>query len=290
MTPALSVDGLGHRYQRDRWALTDCTLSVPAGRVVALVGPNGAGKTTLLNIAAGLLRPSAGTVWVAGHPPAERLSRIGYVAQDAPMWPRLRVGDVIEIGRCMNPGFDMQLAESRLRALDIPDRARIQNLSGGQRAQVALSLVLAKKPDLLLLDEPLANLDPLARREFLTSMFGSCAEDGVAVLFSSHVIAELERICDYLIVLRGGRVQVVGDIDELRATHRTVTGPLGWSDRTGLAVVNAAPAAGRTVALVRVDANTRIGPGLDEAEPTFDELALGYLEATAQSRLDEVPA
>lgn len=290
MTPALSVDGLGHRYERDRWALADCTLSVPTGRVVALVGPNGAGKTTLLNIAAGLLRPSVGTVRVAGQPPGERLSRIGYVAQDAPLWPRLRVDDVIEIGRCMNPGFDIQLARSRLRALDVPQRARIQSLSGGQRAQVALSLVLAKKPDLLLLDEPLANLDPLARREFLTSMFGSCADDGVAVLFSSHVIAELERICDYLIVLRNGRVQVVGDIDELRATHRIVTGPAGWSDRTNLAVIHAAPAAGRTVALVHVDADTAIGPGLDEAEPTFDELALGYLAATAQPHLDGVPA
>ena len=290
MTPALSVDALGHQYDRDRWALAGCTLSVPAGRIVALVGPNGAGKTTLLNIAAGLLRPSTGTVRVAGHPPGERLSRIGYVAQDAPLWPRLRVADVIEIGRCMNPGFDLHLARSRLRALDVPQRARIQSLSGGQRAQVALSLVLAKKPDLLLLDEPLANLDPLARREFLTSMFGSCAEDGVAVLFSSHVIAELERICDYLIVLRNGRVQVVGDIDELRATHRTVTGLPGWSDRTDLTVVHAAPAAGREVALVRVDADTAIGPGLDEAVPTFDELALGYLAATAQAHLDEVPA
>ncbi|MGH9056662.1 MAG: ATP-binding cassette domain-containing protein, partial [Acidimicrobiales bacterium] len=219
MTPALAVNGLGHRYNRDRWALQHCTLSVPAGRVVALVGPNGAAKTTLLNIAAGLLDPTVGTVEVAGRPPDQQLARIGYVAQDAPLWPRLRVADVLEIGRCMNPRFDLALAEGRLRAIDIPFRARIQTLSGGQRAQVALSIVLAKKPDLLLLDEPLANLDPLARREFLTSMFGSCADEGVAVLFSSHVIAELERICDYLIVLRRGRVDVAGDIDELRTTH-----------------------------------------------------------------------
>jgi ABC-2 type transport system ATP-binding protein len=289
MTLALSVTGLGHRYQRRRWALADCTFSVPTGRVVALVGPNGSGKTTLLNIAAGLLRATTGTVQVAGVPPDRVLARIGYVAQDAPLWPRLRVADVLEIGRCMNPRFDAQMADARIRALDIPRRARVHTLSGGQRAQVALSLVLAKRPDLLLLDEPLANLDPLARREFLTSMFASCAEDGVAVLFSSHVIAELERICDYLIVLRSGRIQVAGDIDDLRAAHRVVTGPLGWPRNAGITMISATNTAGRTAALVRVDSDLLTGPGLDQALPTFDELALGYL-AVPHPSLEEVPA
>jgi ABC-2 type transport system ATP-binding protein len=141
----------------------------------------------------------------------------------------------------------------------------------------------------LLLDEPLANLDPLARREFLTSMFASCAEDRVAVLFSSHVIAELERICDYLIVLLAGRVQIAGDIDELHASHRVVTGPLDWPQHTAVKVVSATNTAGRTTALVRLDSDTSIGPGLDQSEPTFDELALGYL-ATPQPRPSEVPA
>src|SRR4051794_16480895 len=235
------------------------------------------------------MRPSVGTVRVAGQPPSQQLSRIGYVAQDAPLWPRLRVTDVLEIGRCMNPRFDARLADTRIRALDIPLQARVHTLSGGQRAQVALSLVLAKRPELLLLDEPLANLDPLARREFLTSMFASCADSGVAVLFSSHVIAELERICDYLIVLRSGRVQVAGDIDELRADHRLVTGPADWPERSGTTVVSATTTAGRTVALVRLDDGASIGPGLDDTQPTFDELALGYLEAS-QPHLDEVPA
>src|SRR3954451_13622338 len=158
MTAALTLTGLGHRYPGRGWALQDCSAAVPVGRVVALVGPNGAGKTTLLNIAVGLLRPTAGTVQVAGRAPGRQLAKIGYVAQDAPLWPRLRVADVLGLGRCTNRGFDMKLAESRLHALDIPHEARIQTLSGGQRAQVALSLVLAKKPDLLLLDEPLANL------------------------------------------------------------------------------------------------------------------------------------
>jgi len=289
VTPALTLVGLGHRYGRGGWALQDCSVVVPAGRVVALVGPNGAGKTTLLNIAAGLLRPTAGTVLVDGEPPEQQLAQIGYVAQDAPMWPRLRVSDVVEIGRCMNPRFDERMADARLRSLDIPRRARIQALSGGQRAQVALSLVLAKRPALLLLDEPLANLDPLARRDFLASMLGGCADDGVTVVFSSHVIAELERICDYLVVLGTGRVQVAGDIDDLRAGHRILTGPAGWPQRTGLTVISATHLAGRTSALVRMDAGASIGPGFDAAPPTFDELALGYLGASQPHR-HEVPA
>ena len=287
--PALTCSALEHRYPSGRWALQDCSLEVPAGRVVAVVGPNGAGKTTLLNIAAGLLRPTAGTVQVIGRAPGRQLAKIAYVAQDAPLWPRLRVADVLELGTCMNRDFDAQLAQARIRALEIAPRARINTLSGGQRAQVALTLVLAKRPQLLLLDEPLANLDPLARREFLTSMFTTCVEDGVAVLFSSHVIAELERICDYLIVLLAGRVQIAGDIDELRASHRIVTGPLDWFQRTTVNVVSATTTAGRTAALIRLDAGVKFGPGLEESEPTFDELALGYL-ATSHPRTTTVSA
>jgi ABC-2 type transport system ATP-binding protein len=289
VTAALAVSELAHRYPRGRWALQGCDVEVPAGRVVALVGPNGAGKTTLLNIAAGLLRPTSGSARVLGRAPEGQLAKIGYVAQDAPLWPRLRVTDVLETGRCMNPSFDRQLAEARIRTLDIPFRARINTLSGGQRAQVALTMVLAKRPQLLLLDEPLANLDPLARREFLTSMFTTCAEDGVAVLFSSHVIAELERICDYLIVLLGGRVQVAGDIDDLRARHRVVTGPRHWPEHAGVDVISSTDMAGRTTALVNRDSALAFGPGLAEAEPTFDELALGYL-AEPHLRSSEVRA
>lgn len=288
MNSALTVTGLGHRYPGGRWALRECTVDVPTGRVVALVGPNGAGKTTLLNIAAGLLRPTVGNVQIGGRAPDRQLPRIGYVAQDAPLWPRLRVADVLQLGRCTNPGFDAQFAQARIHSLDIPGRARINTLSGGQRAQVALTLVLAKRPQLLLLDEPLANLDPLARREFLSSMFATCAEDGVAVLFSSHVIAELERICDYLVVLLEGRVQIAGDIDELRASHRVVTGPLDWPQHSGISVVSTTSSGGRTVALVQLDSSARFGPGLEESEPTFDELALGYL-AASHPRVTGVP-
>jgi ABC-2 type transport system ATP-binding protein len=287
VTAALTFVEVSHRYRRDRWALRDVAITVSAGRVVALVGPNGAGKTTLLNLAAGLLRPSVGTVDVAGGPPGRRLAHISYVGQDAPLWPRLRVADVLEIGRCMNPRFDAIAAVARIRSLDIPLRARIQTLSGGQRAQVALTIVLAKKPGLLLLDEPLANLDPLARRDFLTSMFHACAEEGIAVVFSSHAIAELERICDHVVLLRRGRVQLAGDIDALRATHRVVSGPRQWPQRAGIAVVSTTDIGERSVALVHLEPDVTIGPGLDEAQPTFEELALGYL-AEPPPRLTEV--
>ena len=288
MTIMLRCEGLGHRYGRRIWGLRECTLEVPGGRVVALVGPNGSGKTTLMNMAAGLLPPSAGTVQIAGDTPARRLARIGYVAQDAPLWPRLRVADMLEVGRCLNPGFDAAMAAERIRRLDIRPRARINTLSGGQRAQVALTLVLAKRPELFLLDEPLANLDPLARREFLGSMFEACTESGAAVLFSSHVVAELERICDYLIVLRAGQVRLAGDIDDLREGHRVVSGR-GWPQDGGWHVISSNSAAGRTTALVRSEAAVLTGPGLAEAQPTFDELVLGYLDESRPSH-EGVPA
>jgi ABC-2 type transport system ATP-binding protein len=289
MIPALRTEGLGHRYGRHTWGLREAALEVPPGRIVALVGPNGAGKTTLLHMAAGLLSPTTGTVEVLGDSPEKRLDRIGFVAQDAPLWPRLRVEDVLEIGRCMNRRFDADLAHGRTANLDIPMRARIASLSGGQRAQVALTLVLAKRPDLLLLDEPLSNLDPLARREFLCSMFESCSESGTAVLFSSHVVAELERICDYLILLRKGRVRLAGDIDELRQAHRVLSGPNGWMRGGGWQVISAQTVAGHTTALMRSESPVTPGPGIQEALPTFDELVLGYLKEDAPSRV-EVPA
>ncbi len=288
MTAALSTNNLGHRYAPQVWGLRDCTIDVPPGRVVALVGPNGSGKTTLMHMAAGLLPPSDGHVKVCGGPPATRLERIGFVAQDAPLWPRMRVGTVLEAGRHLNPGFDTASASERIKRLDIPLRARVNTLSGGQRAQVALTLVLAKRPELLLLDEPLANLDPLARREFLGSMFEACTETGAAVLFSSHVVAELERICDYLIVLRAGRVRLAGDIDDLRNGHRVISGPADWARAGAWNVVSAQTIGGRTTALIRTSGAAVVtGPGLDEARPTFDELVLGYLGETDEPRTSQ---
>jgi ABC-2 type transport system ATP-binding protein len=229
-------------------------------------------------MAAGLLPVTEGTVEAAGGAPAQRLNRIGYVAQDAPLWPRLRVTDVLEVGRCMNRGFDAVMAAERVRRLGIRPRARISTLSGGERAQVALTLVLAKRPELFLLDEPMASLDPLARREFLGSMFEACQETGSTVLYSSHAVAELERVCDYLIVLRAGRVRLAGDIDELRSRHRVISGPGGWPAGGGWQVISQHTMAGQTTALVRCDDARRPGPGLQDAAPAFDELVLGYLD------------
>jgi ABC-2 type transport system ATP-binding protein len=286
MTAALRCAGLGHRYGRRLWGLRDCDVDVPAGRVVALVGPNGSGKTTLMSMAAGLLPVTEGIVEAAGGPPAQRLDRIGFVAQDAPLWPRLRVADVLHIGRCMNRGFDAVMAAERIGRLGIRPRARISALSGGERAQVALTLVLAKRPQLFLLDEPMANLDPLARREFLSSMFEACHETGATVVYSSHAVAELERVCDYLIVLRTGRVRLTGDIDELRSRHRVIRGPDGWLDGGGWPVISRRSMAGQTTALVRCGDAPRPGPGLQDAAPAFEELVLGYLDADA-ARLPE---
>jgi ABC-2 type transport system ATP-binding protein len=286
MTAALRCAGLGHRYGRRLWGLRDCDVEVPPGRVVALVGPNGSGKTTLMSMAAGLLPVTEGIVEAAGGSPAQRLDRIGFVAQDAPLWPRLRVADVLDIGRCMNRGFDAVTAAERIGRLGIRSRARISALSGGERAQVALTLVLAKRPELFLLDEPMANLDPLARREFLSSMFEACHEAGATVVYSSHAVAELERVCDYLIVLRTGRVRLTGDIDELRSQHRVIRGPDGWLDGGGWPVISQRSMAGQTTALVRCGDAPRPGPGLQDAAPAFEELVLGYLDADA-ARLPE---
>jgi ABC-2 type transport system ATP-binding protein len=290
MNAALRCDGLGHRYGRGVWGLRDCDLEVPSGRVVALVGPNGSGKTTLMNMAAGLLPITSGTVESAGGAPSERLDRIGFVAQDAPLWPRLRVTDVLEIGRCMNTGFNTVMAAERIEGLGIRARARIAALSGGERAQVALTLVLAKEPELFLLDEPMANLDPLARREFLGSMFEACSRTGATVLYSSHAVAELERVCDYLIVLRAGRLRLAGDIDDLRLQHRIISGPDGWLEGGGWHVISHQRLAGRTTALVRHDGEPSLGPGLQEATPTFDELVLGYLLDGPAELPEEIPA
>jgi ABC-2 type transport system ATP-binding protein len=289
MSTALRCTGLGRRYGRKIWGLRDCDLDVPAGRVVALVGPNGSGKTTLMSMAAGLLTASTGRVEAAGADPARRKDKIGFVAQDAPLWPRLRVADVLDIGRCMNRVFDTGMAAERIRRLGIRPRARISTLSGGERAQVALTLVLAKRPELFLLDEPTANLDPLARREFVGSMFEACSETGATVLYSSHAVAELERICDYLIVLRSGHLQLAGDIDELRQQHRIISGPDGWPDGGGWQVISHRATAGQTTALVRCDAQL-VGPGLRDAAPTFDELVLGYLERDAATLSEEALA
>lgn len=225
MTTALSAQGLGKKYGR-RWALTDCTLDVPAGRVVGLVGPNGAGKSTLLNLAVGMLTPTTGSIEVLDAPAGgPQLTKIGFVAQDTPTYARLSVADHLRLGARLNPGWDDSLALARIQSLGLDLKQRAGKLSGGQRAQLALTLGVAKRPELLILDEPVAALDPLARREFLQDLMEAVTEHELSVILSSHLVSDVERSCDYLVVLVDSRVQVSGDIDTLLATHYRLVGP-----------------------------------------------------------------
>jgi len=227
MTTAIEASGLGKRYGR-RHALAGCILTVPAGRVTGLVGPNGAGKTTLLQLAAGLLAPTAGTIRVLGERPAgtpAQLARVGFVAQDTPVYAGLSVAGHLRMGAWLNPGWDSELAARRISQLGLDPRQRAGSLSGGQRAQLALTLAVAKRPELLLLDEPVASLDPLARREFLQNLMETVAEQQVSVVLSSHLITDIERVCDYLIVLTASRMRLAGETDALLATHHRLSGP-----------------------------------------------------------------
>jgi ABC-2 type transport system ATP-binding protein len=226
VTAVLEATGLGKKYGR-RQALTDCTLSLPSGRVVGLVGPNGAGKSTLLNLAVGLLAPTSGSIDVLGAPPAsspEHLGRVGFVAQDTPTYASLSIADHLRLGAHLNPGWDADRARRRIEQLGLDPKQKAGKLSGGQRAQLALTVAIAKQPELLILDEPVASLDPLARREFLQHLMEAVVEHEISVVLSSHLVADLERVCDYLVVLVASRVQVAGDVDELLATHHRLTG------------------------------------------------------------------
>ncbi len=217
MTAVIEARQLGKRY-RSRWALADCTLSVPAGSIAGLVGPNGAGKTTLLHLVTGLLAPTTGTIEVAGGPPAAtraQLARVGFVAQDAPVYAGLSVADHLRLGAHLNPRWDASLARQRIEKLGLDPAQKAGRLSGGQRAQLALTLAIAKRPQLLILDEPVASLDPLARRDFLRDLLDAAGEHQMSVVLSSHLVGDLERVCDYLIVLAAGRVQAAGTVTEL---------------------------------------------------------------------------
>jgi ABC-2 type transport system ATP-binding protein len=276
---ALEADDLGRRYGRT-WALRDCSFQIPAGRVAALVGPNGAGKTTLLHLAVGLLAPTAGGVRVFGAAPHQARQRVGFVAQDHPLYRNFTVGETLTLGRKLNERWDDALATTRLRQLGVPLGHRVSKLSGGQQAQLALTLALAKQPDLLLLDEPLASLDPLARRDFLRTLLDATLEQGLTVLLSSHIIADLERVCDYLIILSAARVQLVGEIGEILRTHKRLTASAPQRAPGAIAgvaaIVEEYGTARQTQLLVRSD-----GPLTDPAwavsAVSLEEIVLAYL-------------
>jgi ABC-2 type transport system ATP-binding protein len=280
MTAVVSAHGLGKRYGR-RWALSDCTLDVPSGRVVGLVGPNGAGKTTLLHLAVGLLTPTCGAIEVLGGRPAAgpaQLAKVGFVAQDVPTYAGLSVDDHLRLGARLNPGWDDALARRRIERLGLDLSQRAGKLSGGQRAQLALTLGVAKRPELLLLDEPVASLDPLARREFLQDLMEAVAEHELTVVLSSHLVSDLERVCDHLIVLVASRVQLAGDIDTLLATHHRLSG--ARRDPASLPadqhVVAASHTDRQTTLLVRTETPIH-DPAWTVSELSMEDLVLAYM-------------
>jgi ABC-2 type transport system ATP-binding protein len=289
VTTLLETCGLGKRYGR-RWALRDCTLTLPQGCVAGLVGPNGAGKTTLLQLAVGLLAPTAGSVEVLGDVVAgapKQLAQVGFVAQDTPTYPRLSVAEHLRLGARLNPNWDCELAQDRIRELGLDSNQRADQLSGGQRAQLALTLAVAKRPKLLLLDEPVASLDPLARREFLQGLMQIAAEQGVSIVFSSHLIADLERVCDHLILLAGGRVQIAGEVDELLATHHRLIGARRAPERqpSGQQIIEASHTDRQSTLLVHNDHPIN-DPSWTSEEVGLEDLVLAYMRRASAGESD----
>jgi ABC-2 type transport system ATP-binding protein len=279
-TPALRSVGLGKRYGT-KWALQDCSFSVPRGRVTALVGPNGAGKTTLLRLLVGLSSPSTGEAAVLGRQPTQSedfLSSIGYLAQDVPLYGRLTAQEHLGIGAHLNRAWDGTGATERLESLRIPMNRPVAKLSGGQRAQIGLGLALAKRPQILLLDEPVAALDPLARREFLSSLTQAVAESDLSVILSSHLLHDLERVCDHVILLSESRTQLCDDIDDVLASHRMLIGPRKSTPdlERSIHVVKATHTANQSRLVARLD-----GPVLDPfweiSEVGLEDLILAYM-------------
>ncbi|MEU8252142.1 ABC transporter ATP-binding protein [Nonomuraea sp. NPDC048916] len=288
MTAVLQAQALGRKYGK-RWALRECTIDIPAGHVVGLVGPNGAGKTTLLKLASGQLEPTAGDITVLGGQPASgpaQLAKVGFVAQDTPVYAGLTVAEHLRLGARLNLRWDATMARGRIAQLGLDPAHRAGKLSGGQRAQLALTLGLAKRPELLILDEPVASLDPLARREFLQALMEATVEHEFSVVLSSHLVSDLERVCDFLIVLVDSRVQVAGEVDKLLATHHRLTGPRRDPDRlpAGQHVISASHTERQSTYVIRTDAPIH-DPAWTVTQLSLEDLVLAYMDKrTADNR------
>ena len=295
MSAVVETHELSKRYRRVT-ALSDCSVTVPESRICALIGPNGAGKTTLLRLLAGLARPTGGAVSVLGGAPRQDpafLAEIGYLAQEIPLYRRLTAEDHIRAGAHLNPRWDASSVRTRLADLNIPLDRAVGTLSGGQRTQVALALTLAKRPRLLLLDEPVAALDPLARRHFLGTLTAAMADSGgeLTVVLSSHLIADLERVCDHIILLAESRVQLCGDIDTLLAEHKVLVGPRKNTSALERAhtVVHAVRTARQATLLVRLGGPV-FDPAYEASDVDLEELVLGYMGASATPALAQLTA
>ncbi len=276
----LRAQGLGKQYKR-KWALTGCALDIEAGHVTGLVGPNGAGKSTLLNMAAGMLEPTTGTIEVCGGVPGsgpEQLAKVGFVAQNTPVYAGLTIEEHLRLGAHLNPSWDDTLARRRIHRIDLDLKQPAGKLSGGQRAQLALTLGIAKRPELLLLDEPVAALDPLARREFLQDLMEAVAEHELSVLLSSHLVSDLERVCDQLIVLVASQVRIMSDVEDLLATHHRLTGPRRDVDTlpADQHVISASHTDRQTTVVIRTDAPI-LDPAWTVGRLTLEDLVLEYM-------------
>ena len=285
MTTVVETQALGKTFGRIS-ALEDCTLSVPEGRLVALVGPNGAGKSTLLNLVVGLAAPTSGKVSVldgvpAGSPSA--LDGIAFVAQEMPLYRHLSAVDLIHLTRNLNQRFDDAYARHRLDELGIPPRQKAGKLSGGQGAQLALTLALARHPRLLVLDEPTAPLDPLARHDFMATVMTAMAEEGVSVVLSSHVLAELERVADHLILIAHGRVRLDGPVEDLLGRHRLLTGPRNEPQDPRWRTIRQTTAGAQSHLLVEALTDDSAPGGWEGRPISLEELTMAYLREDAQA-------
>ncbi|GAB3431327.1 ABC transporter ATP-binding protein [Actinophytocola sediminis] len=284
----LRAQGLGKKYTKRRWALANCAIDIPAGHVTGLVGPNGAGKSTLLNLAAGMLAPTTGTIEVCGGVPGSgpaQLAKVGFVAQNTPLYPRLTVAEHLRLGAALNPSWDDALARSRVDRIGLDPAQQAGKLSGGQRAQLALTIGIAKRPQLLLLDEPVASLDPLARRECMRDLMESVAEHGLSVVMSSHLVSDLERICDHLVVLVDSQVKVVGEVEPLLAEHHRLSGPRRDVDSlpAGQQLISVRHTDRQTTICVR-SANPIFDPVWTVSQLTLEDLVLEYMSNPTAAR------
>jgi ABC-2 type transport system ATP-binding protein len=289
MSAVLEARGLGKRYGK-HWALTECTLDIPSGHVVGLVGPNGAGKSTLLNLAAGQLAQTAGSIKVLGEDPGDNLAKVGFVAQDTPTYTGLSVAEHLKLGARLNPRWDNDIAQQRIERLGLDPKTKAGKLSGGQRAQLALTLGIGKRPEMLILDEPVASLDPLARREFMQGLMEAAAEQELSVVLSSHLVSDLERACDYLIVLVDSRVQVAGETEDLLATHHRITGPRRDQLPDNQQVISESHTERQSTFVIRTVAPI-YDPVWTVSQLTLEDIVLAYMEkprATNQRPVLEV--
>lgn len=279
MKSVLTATNLQKSYQ-GKLALKNCSINVPAGAVVALVGPNGAGKTTLLDIIAGLLPPTSGEVRLFENVipgSLESLQRVSFVAQNSPLYKNMAVIDAVRITKSLNVTFDREYALIRLEKLRIPLKRRIGKLSGGQQAQVALTLAIARRPDLLLLDEPLSSLDSLARQQFLSELMTSVATTSMSVIFSSHSISELEKVCDYLILIVEGEVQLCDSLDRIIESHRMIAcAPGELDDYSDIEIIERKLGTRFSTHLIRVT-NLLSHSALESHPSTLENIVLAYL-------------